>query len=131
MELLIEHHYVHHVLRMPADGVARPGATARSRTSTRRSTCRCRGRASWAPSGKLVDWDRTGRSRPDRRCRRWSSAPQHDTMDPALHGDDGRAPFRTGRYLHCPNGSHMAMYDDQETYFAGLVDFLLDPSAES
>jgi proline iminopeptidase len=31
-----------------------------------------------------------------------------------------------GRYLYCPNGSHMAMYDDQQTYFAGLVKFILD-----
>ena len=29
-----------------------------------------------------------------------------------------------GRYLHCPDGSHLAMYDDQERYFAGLIDFL-------
>jgi proline iminopeptidase len=29
-----------------------------------------------------------------------------------------------GRYLHCPDGSHMAMYDDQAVYFAGLIDFL-------
>jgi proline iminopeptidase len=26
--------------------------------------------------------------------------------------------------LVCENGSHMAMYDDQETYFAGLASFL-------
>ena len=30
-----------------------------------------------------------------------------------------------GRSLHCPQGSHQAMYDDQETYMRGLVDFLL------
>jgi proline iminopeptidase len=29
-----------------------------------------------------------------------------------------------GQYLHCPDGSHMAMYDDQQVYFAGLIDFL-------
>ena len=29
-----------------------------------------------------------------------------------------------GRYLFCPSGSHMAMWDDQETYMSGLVDFL-------
>lgn len=29
-----------------------------------------------------------------------------------------------GRYLHCPEGSHLAMYDDQRTYFSGLIDFL-------
>jgi proline iminopeptidase len=31
-----------------------------------------------------------------------------------------------GRYLHCPNGSHMAMYDDQATYYRGLIDFIAD-----
>ena len=31
-----------------------------------------------------------------------------------------------GRYLACPNGSHLAMCDDQQTYFAGLISFLRD-----
>ena len=26
-----------------------------------------------------------------------------------------------GRYLFCPAGSHMAMYDDQKVYFKGLI----------
>jgi proline iminopeptidase len=34
----------------------------------------------------------------------------------------GRLP--RGQYLFCPDGSHMAMYDDQQVYFAGLIDFL-------
>jgi proline iminopeptidase len=32
--------------------------------------------------------------------------------------------FPKGEYLHCPNGSHMDMYDDQETYMKGLIAFL-------
>ena len=31
-----------------------------------------------------------------------------------------------GRYLYCANGSHMAIYDDQQTYFAGLTRFIKD-----
>ena len=31
---------------------------------------------------------------------------------------------QVGRYLHCPDGSHLAMYDDQQRYFTGLVEFL-------
>lgn len=31
-----------------------------------------------------------------------------------------------GRYLHCPEGSHFAMYDNQQTYFEGLIDFIKD-----
>jgi proline iminopeptidase len=31
-----------------------------------------------------------------------------------------------GRHLDCPYGSHLAMYDDQQRYFAGLIGFLRD-----
>jgi proline iminopeptidase len=34
----------------------------------------------------------------------------------------------SGRYLHCANGSHLAMYDDQQAYFAGLIRFITDVS---
>ena len=48
---------------------------------------------------------------------------QHDTMDPAfMKMMAERLP--QGRYLHCPDGSHLAMYDDQAVYFGGLIDFL-------
>jgi proline iminopeptidase len=44
-------------------------------------------------------------------------------MDPAhMEMMAGRLP--AGRYLYCPNGSHLAMYDDQAAYFTGLVEFL-------
>ena len=39
--------------------------------------------------------------------------------------------FPRGRYLYCASGSHMAMYDDQATWFGGLIDFLVDPRIES
>ena len=48
---------------------------------------------------------------------------RYDTMDPA-HMEMMASLLPHGRYLYCPNGSHLAMYDDQETYFAGLVEFL-------
>jgi len=47
----------------------------------------------------------------------------HDTMEPA-HMEQVAADLPQGRYLHCADGSHMAMYDDQETCMAGLVEFL-------
>jgi proline iminopeptidase len=34
-----------------------------------------------------------------------------------------------GRHLHCASGSHMAMYDDQATYMAGLTAFLHEVDA--
>jgi len=34
--------------------------------------------------------------------------------------------FPRGSYLYCPNGSHMAIYDDQATWFGGVLDFIRD-----
>jgi proline iminopeptidase len=34
-----------------------------------------------------------------------------------------------GRFLLCTAGSHMAMYDDQQVYFDGLVRFIKDVDA--
>jgi hypothetical protein len=31
-----------------------------------------------------------------------------------------------GHFLLCPNGSHLAQYDDQKIYFKGLISFLRD-----
>jgi proline iminopeptidase len=47
----------------------------------------------------------------------------HDTMDPSfMQMMATRLP--KGSYLLCPDGSHLAMYDDQLTYFTGLIEFL-------
>ena len=43
---------------------------------------------------------------------------RYDTMDPA-HMEKMAHALPHGEYLYCPRGSHMAMYDDQATYFAG------------
>jgi proline iminopeptidase len=37
--------------------------------------------------------------------------------------------LRRGRYVYCPNGSHLALYDDQVVYFNGLIEFLRDVDA--
>ena len=48
---------------------------------------------------------------------------RHDTMDPGFM-EMMAGKFPRGTYLFCPNGSHMAMYDDQVTYFNGIIDFI-------
>ena len=48
---------------------------------------------------------------------------KYDTMDPNAMKKISDS-VQKGQYLYCPNGSHMAMYDDQETYFKGIVSFL-------
>ena len=31
-----------------------------------------------------------------------------------------------GHYLYCPNGSHLAIYDDQKVYVEGVIQFVRD-----
>ncbi|HMC01907.1 MAG TPA: proline iminopeptidase-family hydrolase [Flavobacteriaceae bacterium] len=50
---------------------------------------------------------------------------QHDTMDPK-HMEWISTEVQNGRYLHCPNGSHLSQYDDQEHFFPGLIKFIKD-----
>ena len=48
---------------------------------------------------------------------------QYDTMDPKQM-EWMSAEVQNGTYLHCPNGSHWSMYDDQETYFNGVTEYI-------
>lgn len=50
---------------------------------------------------------------------------RHDTMDPA-HMEMMAKAVQKGRYLFLPNGSHMSMYDDQQRYMSGVINFLRD-----
>jgi proline iminopeptidase len=50
---------------------------------------------------------------------------EYDTMDPK-HMEWMAGEVQNGRYLYCPEGSHLSQYDDQKTYFSGLIDFIKD-----
>jgi len=53
---------------------------------------------------------------------------RYDTMEPAQMEKIAKD-VKKGRYLYCPKGSHLALYDDQQTYMAGLTRFILDVDA--
>jgi proline iminopeptidase len=49
----------------------------------------------------------------------------HDTMDPKYMEWMSKE-VQHGRFLLCPNGSHLSQYDDQKNYFNGLIKFIKD-----
>ena len=121
MELLVPQHYVRHVLRMPVEDW--PDPVNRAFAHLNRSIyVPLQGPSELGLSGKLIDWDRTrDLGRID--VPALVIGARHDTMDPA-HMEWMAGELPRGRYLHCPDGSHLAMYDDQRTYFDGLIDFI-------
>ncbi|MFZ9661844.1 MAG: proline iminopeptidase, partial [Chitinophagaceae bacterium] len=49
----------------------------------------------------------------------------HDTMDPE-HMKWMSTQVQKGRFLLCPTGSHMSMWDDQKDFFPGVIQFIKD-----
>jgi proline iminopeptidase len=121
MALLIEHHYVHHVLRMPAEQWPDPVNRAFKHLNPS-VYVPMQGPSELGASGKLAAWDRTAELSQIEVPTLVIGA-RHDTMDPA-HMEWMASQVREGRYLFCPDGSHMALYDDQQTYFRGLIQFI-------
>jgi proline iminopeptidase len=121
MDLLMEQHYVHHVLRMPYADWPEPMLRLFAHINPEVYVS-MQGPSELGASGKLVDWDRTADlHRIDVPTLVMGAA--HDTMDPE-HLRWMAATMPNGSYWHCPNGSHCAIYDDQATYMAGLIEFL-------
>jgi len=121
MQLLMEHHYVHHILRMPAEEWPDPVNRAFAAINPA-IYVPMQGPSELGASGTLLTWDRTADllniSVPT-----LVIGARYDTMDPG-YMEMMAGKFPHGTYLFCPDGSHMAMYDDQVTYFNGIVDFI-------
>jgi proline iminopeptidase len=123
MELLVPHHYQQHVLRRPADQWPDPVNRAFKHLNPA-VYVPMQGPSELGASGKLERWDRT-RDLATITTPTLVIGATHDTMDPA-HMRWMADQLPRGRYLHCDEGSHMALYDDQESYFAGLLEFVSD-----
>ena len=123
MELLVEHHYIYRVLRMPADQWPEP--VNRSFANMNPDVyVPMQGPSELGASGLLIDWDRTADIHkitvPTLVIRG-----MHDTMDPdhmAWVADE----LPNGHLLTCSEGAHMSFYDDSEAYFKGLIEFIDD-----
>jgi len=123
MELLMPHDYEHHTLRMPADSWPDPVQRGFAHINPKIYVpLQGPSELGMSDEAKLARWDRVA-DLPGLEVPTLVIGAPYDPMDPA-HMEMMAKRLPNGRYLYCPNGSHLAMYDDQETYFTGLVDFL-------
>jgi proline iminopeptidase len=123
IELLYAHHYVHHVLRLPVDGWPDPVQRAFAHINPAiYVSMQGPSELGIGADAKLADWDRADDLAAIAVPTLVIGA-QYDTMDPS-HMEMMASRMPAGRYVYCPEGSHLTMYDDQARYFAGLIDFL-------
>lgn len=121
MELLIPNFYEKHVCRLPQmpDGVNRAIKHSNGVIYTL-----MQGPSEFGIGGRLANWDITDRLK-EIRVPTLMIGAKYDTMDPAAMEEQSKQ-VQKGRYLYCPNGSHLAMWDDQQVFMDGVIRFIKD-----
>ena len=124
-ELVFTYFYPEHVLRMPLDKWPNPVNRAFAKINIDMYVT-MQGPSEFGIVGdaKLKEWDRST-DLVKIKTPTLTIGGAYDTMDPK-HMEWMASEVQQGRYLHCPSGSHMSMYDDQKTYFEGLIQFVKD-----
>lgn len=129
-ELIMTHYYPKHVLRMPLEEWPDPVNRAFAKINYE-FYMRMQGPSEFGVVGnaKLKNWDRKA-DLGSITVPTLTIGGTYDTMDPE-HMKWMAEQVQNGTYLHCPNGSHLGMYDDQEIYFDGLIKFIKDVDSQS
>jgi len=121
MQLLKPHFYEKHICRL----AEWPDPMQRSLDKINPSLyVTMQGPSEFGISGKLENWDVSQRL-PEITVPTLTIGARYDTMDPE-HMKWMSTQVKNGRFLYCENGSHMCMWDDQQTYMKGLISFLKD-----
>ena len=118
-ELLEKYFYPEHILRLKEypDPVFRGYNHCNTTVYTL-----MQGPSEFRGSGRLLHWDRS-KDLPKIKVPTLTIGAKYDTMDPE-YMKWMSTQVQHGSFLYCPNGSHTAMYDDQEVYFKGLIGFI-------
>jgi proline iminopeptidase len=123
LKLIEENYYPEHVLRMPPATWPDPVKRAFAKMNYP-LYLQMQGPSEFGIVGNasLKNWNR----KPDLNKIKvpvLSIGGEFDTMDPKAMEELSKL-VQQGTFLYCPKGSHMSMYDDQQTYFTGLIKFI-------
>ena len=121
--LIHEYYYPEHVMRIPANEWPEDVVNAFAEINFP-IYLKMQGPTEFGIVGdaSLKNWDVTERLN-EIKVPFLSIGAEYDTMDP-VQMEWMANEVQNGSYLHCPNGSHMAMWDDQQNYFDGLINFI-------
>jgi len=74
--------------------------------------------------GRLLHWDISNRLK-EITVPTLMVGAKYDTMDPK-YMEWMSTQVKNGKSLYCPNGSHLAMWDDQKAFMDGVIKFIKD-----
>ncbi len=119
MELLIPNFYKKHLCRLEEwpDGFNRTMKHVNGEIYTM-----MQGPSEFGVGGRLANWDIKNRLK-EIKVPTLMIGAKHDTMDPKAMEEQSKM-VQHGRYLYCPNGSHLSMWDDQQVFMNGVIKFI-------
>jgi len=82
------------------------------------------GPSEFKTGGRLLHWDRLNDLK-NISVPTLMVGAKYDTMDPDQMKAQSQM-VQQGRFLYCPEGSHMSMWDDQAHFFPGVISFIKD-----
>jgi len=125
MELLLPNFYKKHLCRLDEwpDGLNRA-----SKHVNGEIYALMQGPSEFGISGRLAKWDIKNRLH-EITIPTLMIGAKYDTMDPKAMEEQSKL-VKKGRYLYCPNGSHLTMWDDQKVFMNGVIDFINDVNDE-
>ncbi|MBC8754723.1 proline iminopeptidase-family hydrolase [Kordia sp. YSTF-M3] len=125
LDLIVQHYYTKHVIRMPVNSWPEPVSRSFKHLNTDVYVT-MQGPSEFGIKGDatLKNWDVKDRLK-EIEVPTLSIGAHYDTMDPNQMGWLAKE-VQNGRFLFCPQGSHLSQFDDQEVFFSGLIDFIKD-----
>lgn len=123
-ELVFKEYYTKHLCRLPEW----PEPANRSFKHINESIyVMMQGPSEFKVGGRLLTWDRKA-DLPKITVPTLTVGAKYDTMDPA-HMEWMSKRVKNGKYLYCPNGSHLSMWDDQKVFMDGVIKFIKETDA--
>lgn len=119
--LVFNEYYCQHILRKPASEWPEP--VLRSFKHVNQPVYEIlQGPSEFVPGGRLVGWECWTRLK-NLTIPTLMIGSHYDTMNPAEMEEMSKL-VQNGTFLYCPNGGHLSMWDAQDEYYPGIIDFI-------
>lgn len=121
LQLVFDEYYCQHILRKPA--AEWPEPVLRSFKHINQPVYEIlQGPSEFVPGGRLVGWECWTRLK-NLSVPTLMIGSHYDTMNPAEMEEMSKL-VQHGTYLYCPTGGHLSMWDAQQEYYPGIIDFI-------
>lgn len=120
-QLVFDEYYCQHILRKPAKDWPEP--LLRSFRHVNQPVYEIlQGPSEFVPGGRLVGWECWTRLK-NLSVPTLMIGSHYDTMNPEEMAEMSKL-VQHGKYLYCPTGGHLSMWDAQQEYYPGIIEFI-------